>query len=228
MYNYWQAANQAGAAQAQAMNAPASAAGMDWGGIGAGFQMGNSLGNMYGAYQAHKDQMKDMRAASETSAAIFRQLLGSQIGNQVGRGTDVVGGPEDPRSRYLQTGTVISSNYGGGGMNPLAARGGINPLVLQARQRLYNAISRPQFGAAYRNAMAGGAARELGGQLNQIPGNVPAQQALMAMLQPMGAGQSAAQISMGADANARGYANQAAQQGLAFLNALYQQAGGSF
>ena len=208
--------------------AAAGSAGPDWAGIGAGFQIGSGLGNLYGSYRAYKDQMKDMKAASENSAAIFRQLLGSQIGNQVGRATDVVGGPEDPRSRYLQTGTVISSDYGGSGTNPLAARGGINPLVLQARQRLYNAISRPQFGDAYRNAMAGGAARELGGQLNQIPGNVPAQQALMAMLQPMGAGQSGAQISMGADANARGYANQAAQQGLAFLNALYQQAGGSF
>jgi hypothetical protein len=209
----------------QAM-AAAPDAGMPWGGMSAGFSMGTALGNAYNSYAAARQQQRQREHAKQISARNMTALIGAQIGDIVGNAQNVVGGHDDPRSRYMSTNTAVATSNG----NPLAASGGMNPLVVAARRRIYNMLQGNQYGDAYRNAMSGAQSRQLGQQYaaGQAPMQASLRDAFGALLQQGQAGVGAAGIQMQADAMRRQQGQQAGQQGLQFLNQLYGSASGLY
>ena len=205
---------------------PAAGGGMPWADMAGAYSIGTALGNAYNSYAAAKQQQRHRDHAKQVSAQNMTALTGAQIGDIVGNAQDVVGGYEDPRSRYMSANTAVATSNG----NPLAATGGMNPLVVAARRRIYNMLQGNQYGDAYRNAMSGAQSRQLGQQYSagQAPPQASLRDAFGALLQQSQAGVGAAGIQMQADAMRRQHGQQAGQQGLQFLNQLYGSAAGLY
>lgn len=195
--------------------------GFDWNGLlgGAGFGMSaaGAIANFNAAMRAIRDSNRGMHESYETTAAQLRDLLGIATGDVLtSPGNDFVGGIEDPRSQYLATGTLV------GGPS-----GGMNPLVVDARQRLFQLLQTDAISPESEAVLRGSASRGQGAKL-EATARAPvrnAREGLSGLLDFAGGGAPSANIRMQSALANRAFARQTAGSGMNFLTGLYSAAG---